>query len=86
MTGLTTSSAIKYDVEVAAMGQGKNPTTDATGGMFSPGIFGPNFDVGAVGAAIPEPSTWAMMLLGFAGIGFVGYRKAKTRRTEPSAA
>jgi PEP-CTERM motif len=34
----------------------------------------------------PEPSTWAMMLLGFAGIGFVGYRKAKTRRTEPSAA
>jgi hypothetical protein len=86
VTGLTTSSAIKYDVEVAAMGQGKNPTTDATGGMFSPGIFGPNFDVGAVGAAIPEPSTWAMMLLGFAGIGFVGYRKAKTRRTEPSAA
>jgi hypothetical protein len=27
-------------------------------------------DVGAV----PEPSTWAMLLLGFAGIGFVAYR------------
>jgi PEP-CTERM motif len=28
--------------------------------------------------AIPEPSTWAMMLLGFAGLGFAGYRaKAK---------
>ena len=27
--------------------------------------------------AVPEPSTWAMMLLGFAGLGFVGYRKAK---------
>ena len=26
-------------------------------------------------AAVPEPSTWAMMLLGFAGIGFVAYRR-----------
>jgi hypothetical protein len=24
--------------------------------------------------AIPEPSTWAMMLLGFAGLGYAGYR------------
>jgi hypothetical protein len=28
--------------------------------------------------AVPEPSTWAMMLLGFAGIGFAAYRKKKT--------
>ena len=34
----------------------------------------------------PEPSTWAMMLLGFAGLGFAGYRKAKTARTAFSAA
>jgi hypothetical protein len=27
--------------------------------------------------AIPEPSTWAMMLLGFAGFGFLAYRKAR---------
>jgi hypothetical protein len=27
--------------------------------------------------AVPEPSTWAMMILGFAGIGFVAYRKRK---------
>jgi len=26
-------------------------------------------------AAVPEPSTWAMMLLGFAGLGFMGYRR-----------
>jgi hypothetical protein len=32
----------------------------------------------------PEPSTWAMMVLGFAGMGFVAYRKAK--RTSLSAA
>jgi PEP-CTERM motif len=28
----------------------------------------------------PEPSTWAMMLLGFAGLGFAGYRKTKLSR------
>jgi PEP-CTERM motif len=26
-------------------------------------------------AAVPEPSTWAMMILGFAGIGFMAYRQ-----------
>jgi PEP-CTERM motif len=26
---------------------------------------------------IPEPSTWAMMLLGFVGLGFAGYRRAR---------
>jgi hypothetical protein len=28
------------------------------------------------GTVVPEPATWAMMLLGFAGLGFAGYRKA----------
>jgi hypothetical protein len=26
-------------------------------------------------AAVPEPSTWAMMILGFAGVGFTAYRR-----------
>lgn len=26
-------------------------------------------------AAVPEPSTWAMMIVGFAGIGFMAYRR-----------
>ena len=26
-------------------------------------------------AAVPEPSTWAMLLLGFAGVGFIAYRR-----------
>lgn len=34
--------------------------------------------VSSVGAnAVPEPSTWAMILLGFGGLGFMGYRKAR---------
>jgi hypothetical protein len=40
--------------------------------VFSEGIQN---NVGAV----PEPSTWAMMLLGFSGVGFIAYR----RRSKP---
>ncbi len=29
---------------------------------------------------VPEPSTWTMMLLGFAGVGFAGYRRARVSR------
>jgi hypothetical protein len=36
--------------------------------LFSPGIAN----------AVPEPSTWAMMILGFAGIGFMVYRRKNT--------
>jgi hypothetical protein len=34
-----------------------------------------NFTYEQVSPAVPEPSTWAMMLLGFAGIGFMAYRR-----------
>jgi PEP-CTERM motif len=35
-----------------------------------------NFEIGvAAVAAVPEPSTWAMMILGFAGLGFMAYRR-----------
>jgi PEP-CTERM motif len=37
------------------------------------------------GMVVPEPSTWAMMLLGFAGLGFAGYRQT-TPKAEPQAA
>ncbi|MBN8987355.1 MAG: PEP-CTERM sorting domain-containing protein [Rhizobiales bacterium] len=26
-------------------------------------------------AVVPEPSTWAMMILDFAGVGFLAYRR-----------
>jgi hypothetical protein len=28
-----------------------------------------------VASAVPEPSTWAMILLGFFGVGFMAYRR-----------
>jgi PEP-CTERM motif len=30
-----------------------------------------------VGSGVPEPSTWALMILGFAGVGFARYRRAR---------
>jgi hypothetical protein len=35
---------------------------------------GPGCAIGV--SAVPEPSTWAMLLLGFAGIGFMAYRRS----------
>jgi hypothetical protein len=37
-----------------------------------------NFQFATVAPAVPEPSTWAMMILGFAGIGAMTYRRRKT--------
>jgi PEP-CTERM motif len=36
-------------------------------------LLGP-YDYSAIDA-VPEPSTWAMMILGFAGLGFMAYRR-----------
>ena len=33
-----------------------------------------NFEFGVV-SAVPEPSTWAMMVLGFCSLGFMAYRR-----------
>jgi hypothetical protein len=42
------------------------------------------FSVPVVTLTIPEPSTWAMMLLGFTGLGFAGYRCAGRRPSRSS--
>jgi hypothetical protein len=47
--------------------------TDSVRGAFGPG-------------AVPEPSTWAMLLLGFAGLGLAGYRRKKKSHAALAAA
>jgi hypothetical protein len=58
-----------------------------TGAFFSGTTADPTFKLGTYGstgdsltitditAAVPEPSTWAMMILGFCSIGFMAYRR-----------
>ena len=36
--------------------------------------YGGNLTTVGIGA-VPEPSTWAMLILGFAGVGFMAYRR-----------
>jgi PEP-CTERM motif len=61
------------DDSVINLGSGLGPNIDLT--IEGDGVF-------AIGGAVPEPSTWAMMLVGFAGLGYAGYRRAR----EPRAA
>jgi hypothetical protein len=66
--------------DVIDLGSDLGPNIDLTFGYTliadGPGGFG--FDL-AIGGAVPEPSTWAMMLVGFAGLGFAGYRSTRRR-------
>ena len=68
---------------VIDLGSDFGPNIDLTFGYTlvadGPGGFGFDF---AIGGAVPEPSTWAMLLIGFAGLGYAGYRRAR----EPRAA
>ena len=56
-------------------------TVDAP--IFSPGRYeiqtegSEDFSFVVVTAAVPEASTWAMMLIGFAGLGYAGYRSSR---------
>jgi hypothetical protein len=47
---------------------------------------GPNSFTGDVTIAAPEASTWAMMALGFAGLGFMGSFAGKRKGADPFAA
>jgi hypothetical protein len=68
------------DLQAWARDNGLDPDwlrigTDIVGGSTPP-TFNMAFSLsGETVAAVPEPSTWAMLLLGFAGIGFMAYRR-----------
>ena len=60
---------------------GVSPTTGMNYGGFGVGVATANefleYAAGGVMATVPEPSTWAMMILGFASLGFAGYRSSR---------
>jgi hypothetical protein len=74
----------------SAIAPGETGSFDALNlGGFMPSIGwsvsvegGPNGEAteifGGFVETIPEPSTWAMMLIGFAGLGYLGYRRRQT--------
>jgi hypothetical protein len=55
------------------------PTTIDGGSSFQAVSGGPALGQPMTGtltiSAVPEPSTWAMLILGFAGVGFMAYRR-----------
>jgi hypothetical protein len=62
--------------DVIDLGSDFGPNFDLTFGytLVADGSGGFGFDL-AIGGGVPEPSTWAMMLVGFAGLGFAGYTR-----------
>jgi hypothetical protein len=72
---------------VINLGSNLGPDIDLTFGynLVADGTGGFGFDL-AVGGAVPEPSTWAMMLVGFAGLGYAGYRRAGQTAADPVGA
>jgi hypothetical protein len=53
---------------------GADPIKSVTISVSGDNFFESNKQVDFSIAAIPETSTWAMMLLGFAGLGYVAFR------------
>ena len=48
--------------------------------MFAGNPLGGTFTLAATTiSAVPEPSTWAMLILGFVGVGFVASRRKKQK-------
>ena len=92
-TGLTATDFVQFNTTTGVFGTA-NPNFDG-----DPIVFGlaQNFNLApgtnneadydnltiTVNSAVPEPSTWAMMILGFAGIGFMAFRR---RNSAPALA
>ena len=79
---LTVAESFFHD-DVIDLGSDFGPNIDLTFGytLVADGSGGFGFDF-AIGGAVPEPSTWAMMLLGFAGLGFAGHRSTRQGETQ----
>jgi hypothetical protein len=72
---------LSLDTPIVAIGGSFNElaVVNLTTGVATPLLTGLSSPHG-LDFAVPEPSTWAMMLLGFAGLGFLGYRASAKRQ------
>jgi hypothetical protein len=61
----------RFELDITSSSEGHSNSGSTV--QIGYGIFASSDAV----AAIPEPSTWAMLLIGFAGIGFAAYRKRR---------
>jgi len=84
LTGILFSAG-GYDYNLFSYGSTYYLSTDNPAGVYSPGEAIAFSDPIETAAVAPEPSTWAMMLLGFAGLGFAACRQARKRRMTPGA-
>jgi hypothetical protein len=82
-------TALSLDTPIVALGGKLNELAlvDLTTGVATPLLTELSSPHGLdfVPFAVPEPSTWAMMALGFAGLGFLGYRASAKRQAALSA-
>ena len=70
------SALATYSFTFTTTAPGKLSFTDLSGGNNNIGNLLDNVSV----SAVPEPSTWAMMILGFFGLGFMSYRRKLSGR------
>jgi PEP-CTERM motif-containing protein len=73
---LVNAAAFGYTLETFTATATSSSTELDFFGRENPSFYNlDNVSVVAISGAVPEPSTWAMMLLGFAGLGFMAYRR-----------
>ena len=84
-TNLTNAESF-FQNNVIDLGSNLGPAVDLTFGykLIADGSGGFGFDFAVADppgvSAVPEPSTWTMLLIGFAGLGFTAYRRARTEK------
>ena len=69
---------------IATAGLYTTSFTFTANGPFSKDIIVDN--VFLIAGTVPEPSTWALMLAGFAGLGFMAHRRANAKALSPLSA